>query len=161
MSGFIGVVIGVILGFVASIGIRLWEEWRFRKGLRAALRAEITSILEIAERRRYEDHFETHVSFWEEEKALNEWPTIIGYQETQHHPVLEANMSHIGKLGSDVAADVVRFYSTVTAVQTDITAATRHQLDHLGRDQRISLVKQNLAFWREAKALGRTLIGRL
>ena len=161
LSGVIGVVIGIILGFGASIGVKLWEEWRFRLGLRAAFRAEIASILDITERRQYEKHFQTFVDRWKKGQDLNKWPTIIGAQETQHPPVMGAHVSHLGQLGPDVAADIVRFYSMVTAVQTDITAGARNQLHHMNIIERIDLVEQDLALWRDAKVLGDDLISRL
>ena len=158
MGELLGVIVGGLIAFGAAVGVKLWDEARFRSSLRAAFRAEITSILEIAERRQYEEHFQTYIDLWKKGQDLHKWPTIIGAQETQHHPVAEENVSHLGQLGPDAAADIVRFYSMVTAIQTDITAGARNQLHHMGIDERIALVEQDLGLWREAKVLGDDLI---
>lgn len=161
MSTLGAVVVGGIIGFVSAIGVKLWEGWRFKRNLRAAYKAEIQTILELSEARDYEGHFREYLEAWEKGQRLDSWPTIIGYEEKQKYPIAEANVGNIGHLGNDVAPDVVKFYMLLQGIETDISAAARHKLDHFGPEQRIGLVKEDLRLWGEVRSLADGLIKKL
>ena len=161
MSTLFAVVVGGVIAFASAVGVKLWDDWRFRKNLRAAFRAGIETVLELAELRKYEGHFREHLEAWKRGDHLDRWPTIIGYKDAPKHPIVEANVGNIGRLGNDVAADVVRFYVLLQGIETDITAAARGELDRFTQQERINLIEQDLTLWDQVRQLGDSLLEKL
>ena len=152
------VVVGGLIAPVGNIIVGAWEGRKRRENLSAAFSAEIATILAVSERRRYEQFFEGFLEEWKAGRGLDVNPRIHGADD-QGNPVFDGCVNQIGLLGHTVAADVGRFYLTIKGIRQDIIAMGKGDIPNV--KHRIKLVEEDLALWREMKALGESLISRL
>jgi len=138
------------------LGQRVWDEWRQRKGLRAAFGAEIGALLKIAETRRHEENAEAMLAAWR--RGQDFLPVVFGTPDDD--PVFSRNVDKIGLLGSD-AAEVVLFYTQLKAVRVNLRFMERGHLKDFSPDRRIAWVESALTIWRETKPIGQQLVRRL
>lgn len=160
MSDLLAVVTGGALALAGSFGAQAWQGRRERKALRAAFRAEISTILHMAEIRKHDQLFRTMVELWET-KGIEQPVVVFGGEDLPSDPVFDKNVEKIGTLGADVAGDIGAFYAMMTGVRIDLRALMRGQMGNLTPAQRIDVIKKDLALYDEALALGRRLVERL
>jgi hypothetical protein len=160
MVDFLGVVLGAGVALASTIAVKWWEEGRRRRALRAAFRAEIDALLKIAEVRRHEANAEAWLAKWRSGEDYA--PQLFGLNDDQmpEDPVYKANVDKIGMLGAD-AADVVLFYTNLTAVRINLRVFVTGQIKDFTIEKRIGWVEAALAIWRPTKVLGRSLVERL
>ena len=155
------VVVGGLLATLGSFAERQWERARNRKGVAAAISAEIASILSIAERRGHEAHFQAHLDNWRAGKQLDKHPGIYGAEHfvARGDPIFDANAVKIGELGPGLSEDVTRFYAALRGIRDDIAELSTERVQAV--EARIAIVEDDLALWQETKQLGEDLIVRL
>lgn len=155
--GASGAVVGAAIG---SFGSQWVQHTRDRKALRAAFRAEISSLLKIADARGLESLFQDVVDHFDktgQEKAVTLW----GFNAVHADPIFSANVGKIGLLGADVAEDIGDFYTLMNAVRVDLVSVATGQLARLQPRERIDVYRRSLKLWRDAKAVGTRLCGNL
>lgn len=152
-----GAIIGAAIG---SFGSHWLQRDHERKALRAAFRAEISSLLKISEARGLENLFQEIVDHFDQ--TGQEVPiTLWGFEAIRADPIFSANVGKIGLLGADVAEDIGDFYSLLNAVRIDLVSVATQRLAHLPPPQRIEIYRRSLKLWRDAKAVGVRLCERL
>ena len=156
------VIVGGALTFLGTIAAKIWEHRQRRRVVGQAIRAEIDSTLKMTERRGYEEMFQGYVDRWKAGEALDATPGIIGFDEQsdqQAYPVMFAHLGDLGALRTEDASDVVRFYSGLLGIRSDIKAISRgHVTDP---QHKLRLVETDLQLWREIRDLGQSLVERL
>ena len=157
----VAVVVGGLMATLGSFAVRHWERSRNRKGVAAAIGAEIASILSIAERRGYEAHFQSHLDDWKAGRRLDKHPGIYGAEHFAERgdPVFDANASQIGELGPELSKDVTRFYASLRGIRDDIAELSAERVQDI--ETRSAIVEDLLELWRETVRLGEDLIERL
>lgn len=148
---------GVIIGAVITSFAGDWSRRRHeRKSLRAAFRAEISTLLKISEARGHEARFQRIIDNFD--RTGQELPIFLwGFNAVGSDPVFKANIEKIGTLGADVAEDIGDFYTLLNAVRVDLVATASGQLVPLQPAQRIEVYRNALRLWRDAKAVGERL----
>lgn len=154
---------GAVIGGLAAIGAGWFErrqEWRYaKKGLASAVAAEIGAVLDTIERRDFVNYFSEILSAWKRGERLEETPGFVDNTPNDLSRVFSHNMDKIGMLGPAIAADTVRFYTFLEAIQTDLLALSAGNVEDL--DGRITLLEEDLDLWRETEAIGKRLITEL
>lgn len=160
MADLEGVLLGGVLALAGSMGTKLWDEWRLRKTLRAAFRAEVKTIIHGAEVRGHEELFRGYVDHWE--KTKTEMSVLLwGFDNPVEDPVFDANVGKIGNLGPDVAEDIGLFYGHVRSIRVDLIALKKGELAGLPAERRVDVFRKALGRWDEAKEVARRLLARL
>lgn len=155
-----GVIVGGALAMSGSFLAKWQNERRQRKVLRAAIRAEIRTILRAAQARDFEVMFRDYVQQWDNanvEKRIVVW----GFDSPQADPIFNANAEKIGTLGADVVEEVGMFYGLVQSIRVDLTAYQKDEMAPLAAQHRVEVVRRSLAMWDEAKAIADRLTPRL
>ena len=155
----LAVIVGGLIAPVGSVIVGGWDRRQHRRSLATALRGEIATILAIAERRRYVEFFAGFLEAWKSGERLEVLPGIYGLDPKEADPVVAVNLERIGELEPALAEDVVRFYATLQGIRQDIAAISRGDVETL--QDRISLLEDDLALWRETDTLGKSLLNRL
>lgn len=156
----LGVLIGGLLG---GGGLIIRDHLTFRrerKSLAVAIGAEIRAVIETAEMRDYEAHFRAYLENWKQGKGIDSHPTIVGLrtmEDARTDQVFDTNIDKLGLLGSDVAAEVVRFYGILKGIKVDLVEISNEPRIA----SRIKLLEEDLELWQMAKQLGKGLQDRL
>src|SRR5579859_3724104 len=103
MNNLIGVFLGGMLALVGGSIIKWLEYSMERRSLRAAIKAEITGLLDLISRRGHGDTFRKAIACWREDE---DFELHIFTLEEDFIPVYRANIGKVGLLGADVAGDV-------------------------------------------------------
>jgi hypothetical protein len=98
MADLWGVLLGGVLTLTGGFGAKIWDEWRQRRALRAAFRAEIAGLLNVGEIRKHEERLNGWIAAWE--KGEDHRPTMYGVP-ADDDPVFSKNVDKIGVLGSE------------------------------------------------------------
>jgi hypothetical protein len=161
MVDFWGVALGggiaIVSSIASSITVKWWEEYRHRNALRAAFRAEIKALLEIAEAREHVRKAEEWLERWC--RGEDHVPQLFTLDDDKmpDDPVYNRNVDKIGMLGAD-AANIVLFYTKLNAVRVNLRVFVTGQVKEFTIERKIAWVKNALALWRQTEALGRSLV---
>jgi hypothetical protein len=113
------------------------------EGLRAAFGAEINGILEIADARRHVANFEEWLARWCCGEDDVPQPFTLDGDKMPEDRVYNNNADNIGMLGAD-AADVVLFYTRLTAVRISLRVFVTGQAKEFSNERRIAWVENTL-----------------
>lgn len=122
MHQLIGILLGGFLaiagGIAGSVVPIILQNRRERRALAYSLAGEISSLIEIAEQRKYEQFFEAIIA---NVKATKQ-PWFVKVRiEQQYFTVYEANASKIGLLPKETARNVAKFYVYAKSFIEDVT----------------------------------------
>lgn len=154
-----GTIVGGVLAMIAGIVAKGFEEWRSRKSLRAAFRAEILSIIETFELRGHERLFEDMLQQWRQ--LGTKFPVLVGSHAKPVDAVFSKNTDKIGLLGRDVAGEVVRFYAIIDGLREDVASLAVGEIGRFSQDTKVRLIEEDLRMWREAREIAAKLKRRL
>jgi hypothetical protein len=145
-------------GVIATVGTKVWEEWRQREALRFAFGAEIEGLLKIAAVRQHEQLLGAYLEPWR--KGEDVYPVMWGLPEPPEDPIFTKNADKIGLLGRDTS-DVVLFYTLLKAVRVDVWCLMDGKWKAVPPANRAVLLERTGAIWSLIKPLGQALVGRL
>jgi hypothetical protein len=151
MDALVGTIVGGVLAIIGGILAKSFDEWRARKSLRAAFRAEIVSIVEMMNVRGHEKLFEATREHWR--RQATGCPVFIGPLTKPMDPVFSKNSDKVGLLGRDVAGQVVRFYAIIDGLRDDIKSLADNELDRFSQQTKVRLMEEDLRLWGEAKEM--------
>jgi hypothetical protein len=151
MDALVGTIVGGVLAIIGGILAKSFDEWRARKSLRAAFRAEIASIVELMNIRGHEKLFEATLEHWRRQATGS--PVLIGPLTKPMDPVFSKNSDKVGLLGRDVAGQVVRFYAIMDGLRDDIKSLADNELDRFSQHTKVRLMEEDLRLWGEAKTM--------
>ena len=118
MADILSVVIGGALAIAGGLAPRLWESRRQRRALAHALAGEVSAIIDIVERRRYQEGVRELIRAVE----TSHQPLFLRVPITQNYFVVyEANSVNVGLLPRKTARDVASFYTHAKALIEDVT----------------------------------------
>jgi hypothetical protein len=160
MADLLSVIIGGAIALSGSFGAKVWEERRERAALRAAFKAEISTLLRMAAARGHDRLFRAAVELWER-KGVEQTIVVFGAEDLPIDPVFSKNVDKIGKIGADIASDLGMFYALMAGIRLDLRALLRGQMQQLTPQARIDVIKRDLALYEEALLLGQQLVKRL
>jgi len=158
MNNIISVFLG---GFLAIAGgsVIKWMEFSFeRRSLRAAIKAEIASIVDIIASRSNRDLFHQAVQSWRDGQDFDLFIFTIDEDFT---PVYRANVGKVGLLGADVAGDVVRFYDILVGARAELRAHINGQTHRMSHQLRADRLESVLSEVESALELGKSVVGRM
>lgn len=165
VSGGIGIAGGWIGAHVAYRGqgkLAEVERDEDRRGLAAALAAELEGYFAIVRRRRQvEAAREVCVQLAiGNNRSLKGW---LRADEGPHDPfpVARARLADIGILGSTVLADLSRVYTWIAGVRTTLIDAARGDFEDWTPARKLVLLKQELEVWEEAEAMANQVLPKL
>ena len=159
MDALVGTFLGAVLAIVGGIVAKSYDEWRARKSLRAAFRAEVFSIMENFELRGHDRMFEDLIRQWKQYAKLK--PRLLGSLEKPVDPIFSKNSDKIGLLGRDVAGELVRFYAIADGIREDIKILGDGEMDHLSGETKVRLMEADLKLLGEAKEIAAELSRKL
>jgi hypothetical protein len=159
MADVLSVIVGGAIGIVGSFGLSLWKERQSRLALRAAVRASISSILEMYAMREFGDNLQRYINYCREGQS-EDWPIFAGAGEIREDPILHNLGDKVGLLGGE-AGNVVVFTSMITGIDVDLAAMTNGEFDKVAAARRGQIFQKDLDLWNRAKTLGQDLMIRL
>ncbi len=154
-------IIGGAIGIAGSLATTTYLEHLKRKtervNLTGAIVAEISSLVEISERRRYADHLREVIA-----KAKAEKNPDIGYRfffssRRNSFFVYEANLGRLGILKNPLPRLIVQFYIQTAAILEDI-ADMKENNPVRNRDDSIRTLEALLKLFEDTHLLGRKII---
>lgn len=151
MDALVGTILGAVLAILGGIIAKSFDEWRARKALRAAFRAEVFSIVENFELRGHDRMFDDLIQQWKQSSRLK--ARLLGSLAKPVDPIFSKNSDKIGLLGRDVAGELVRFYAIVDGIREDIRIMGDGEMDHLSGQTKIGIVEADLRLLGEAKEI--------
>ena len=155
MADLISVIIGGALAVGGGLLSQSWQHRRDRSSLAHALAGEIHAIVDIVERRHYQDTITTLIEKVVQTKA----PMILQVGITQKYFVVyESNAAKIGLLPSHAAKNVAVFYTLAKSVIED---ATLKQFPQMTADESIARLLQTQGLIAEMNKLGKTVVQEL
>lgn len=108
--GVVELIVGFVLGLLAT-GIKgWWDAAKRTKALKAALAAEIRALLLISRQGNYEEDLREAA---EVVRSVNHTYRFTVEAPPAFLAVFDSNAGHIGDLDADVSAEVVYFYQSV------------------------------------------------
>ncbi len=124
--GLLGVVIGAAIGLIGQFLTLQLTNFRIRKNLASAFAAEITSLIDIAQRRKYLEDIQNVISEIEKSGARDDapFPPEYAYRarvKLEYFTVFSSNSDKLGMLGP-AAADIVTFYTFVKSIMEDFSS---------------------------------------
>lgn len=162
MADLASVAVGGAIALVSVFAGKAWDEWRQRRSLRNALKAEIGAMLLVATIRQHEKLFVEFLAALQSPSPVTGRPVNFEADvDKPAFPVYQKNLDKLGIIGDDVAGDMARMVALVSAVQTDVRAFASGKMDGLSRGALAELIEQDLAIGREAKELAKSLGQRL
>lgn len=165
VTGIIGV-LGTVIGGGVTYYTQKLSLREGRKatsvGLRFAVAAEIEAYIGILMLRQNSGAADNLL------KTLRDGITVnlqdVGASDTetmeQCFPIYYANISHIGSLGAS-SGDVVRFYTTVSAVKSTLFRMKAGDYNSYNASQQLALIERELDFWQKTVNSGELLVLRL
>ena len=122
MDQIAGILVGGFLaiagGIAGSVVPIVLQNRRERHALAYSLAGEISSLIEIAEQRKYEQSIEAIIQLVRATKQ----PLFVSVRIEQHYFVVyEANASKIGLLPKETARNVAKFYTYAKSFIEDVT----------------------------------------
>lgn len=148
MGALIGTILGGLLAIAGAIAVKSFDEWRVRRSLRAAFRAETTSIIEMFESRGHERLFTDLLEHWK--RVDTGQPVVLGPIAKPVDPVFSKNSDKIGLLGRNVAGEIVRFYAIVDGLRDDIAIVAGPLDPRVSREGRIHMLEDDLKLLQQA-----------
>jgi hypothetical protein len=151
MESLYGTIVGGALAILGGIVAKSFEEWRARKSLRAAFRAEILGIVRSIESHGFDKLLNELLQNWQ--AGRRGIPLTVGSRTKPVDPIFSKNTDKIGLLGRDVAGEVTRFYALIDGIRDDINALETGQLQGRSRKTRIRFIEEDLTRWVEAREI--------
>ncbi|MGK9164938.1 hypothetical protein KXR53_01500 [Inquilinus limosus] len=160
--GILGVWVGARVAHRSQRELAERERDENRKGLAAALAAELEGYFAIVRRRRHvesarelcEDLAEGH------DRSLKGW-LRADEGPLDPFPIAQARMADIGILGPAVVADFARLYSWIAGVRTTLIDAARGDFEDRTPAGKRALIEEELRVWGEAEAMANQLLPKL
>ena len=154
---------GVFFGGAIGIGGNLIDRWRQRvverRGVAAAIAAEIESVIHLTDVRGYVESYQGWIDTWKKGERLDIRPaSFVDVPAQEAFPVACANLNAVGHLGPELARDVTKFYNTTSSVRLDLVSVSDPKRPV---DECTSIIEEALTMWRDAEPLGRDLVRRL
>jgi hypothetical protein len=122
MDQIIGILLGGFLaiagGIAGSVVPIVLQNRRERRALAYSLAGEISSLIEVAEQRKYEQSIEAII----QNVKTTKQPWFVTVRIEQHYfTVYEANANKIGLLPKETARNVAKFYTYAKSFIEDVT----------------------------------------
>ncbi|TSD88909.1 hypothetical protein FFK22_009300 [Mycobacterium sp. KBS0706] len=158
--GILGVWVGARVAHGSQRELAERDREENRRGLAAALAAELEGYFAIVHRR---GHVERAQRI-RRQLAIDGVP-IGGWLRADEgpldpFPIAQARMADIGILGP-VASDLARLYTWIAGVRTTLIEVERGRFDALAPDGKLELVEEELQVWAEAQAMADQLLPKL
>jgi hypothetical protein len=160
VGGAIGGAVGVVGSLATSLAPHLFQRYRDKKAARAITRAYISGILHMEEFHDHAHWYEGLISVIELDE--NQAMKMLGVANADMNDFLRPTViAQLGLLKPDVAGDLMLFLNMHDGLRINLKAMTLGQLNDHTRQQKLKVLKSDLAVWRDAMALGRKLVVRL
>ncbi len=111
--------LGSLVAFLPTFVLECYRDHKFSKRILIALLAEISALIEIAERRKYQESIREVISY------LATQPEGTAYTFTVKVPdhysrIFQSNCENIGAIKKEYAKKIIQFHQLVDAVVQDI-----------------------------------------
>ncbi len=153
----VSVVIGAMIVHFCNTRMERNRQKTEARAVAAMLAAEIRTIVDHAEMRGYEEHYEEFARRFEA-GDYSEMPSIRGLDDSLPE-IAAACLEKLGALGPELSGDVVSWHSTLRSIKIDLLDLGSHRVP---QDQCGPLLETVLKLWRsEVQGKAPDLIRRL
>ena len=157
LAGLLGAFIGALAVMGGGVIAEAYRRYRDRQGIASALAGEIAGLLHMTEKRQYVQFFEGVLPRLESGTDVP-IPQFVKSRDNPLDPVIDRYLDRLGHLSGSLPERVVRFYQFVAGIRVDLERITE---DGLNVSFKASLVREDLALWKEAVQLGEQLVREL
>lgn len=158
LLGFIGTIIGAAAILGAGIFAESYKRHRDRQGTASALAGEIHAILNISERRKYVEAFESFAKLLEQGQQVI-IPRFLA-RPLELDPVVDRYLGNLGALGGELPKKITTFHSFLLGIRHDLVRLADGAFD-FDLAMKARVIREDLALWKDTVTLGSELVGSL
>lgn len=152
--GLLGVIVGGIITFLATLYFDKIKSTREINNLTMALKAEVKTILEITESRKYLESLKNHLN----ELHNNKTNDFFYFRANKDYfKIYNSNSDKIGVLEKELPLLVTKFYSLGNAILEDMDAIRNNEYKDKNHNEKIELYREIISLSEEFISTGKLI----
>jgi hypothetical protein len=156
-AGLLGAAIGASAAIGGNLMLEAYKRRRDRQGVASALAGEIATILYMAERRKYVEHF-TNVVLPQLEQGIDVKIPHFTPERDYRDPVIDRCLDKLPLLPGHLAERIVRFYSMLSGIRADLYRMAEGEGDVAWK---AAIIREDLDLWKDTVSVGNEIVTEL